>query len=144
MKPLQIYHVSSQKGLQIEESNTYFTSEFKNIQDAKEMMVAQLPDLLIYQINESREVKAIFQFLKALKQQVPTIVLSDKLDTADAVDLIHTGAVDYIDLNDFDAEQQLKESINDTLSFIVSKEQMIQDMNKSSGYVKAIELIALL
>lgn len=144
MKPIQIYHVSSQKGLQIEESNSYYTSEFNDIQAAKEMMVVQIPELLIYQINEIREVKAIFHFLKALKKEVPTIILSNMLDKADAVDLIHSGAIDYIDLNDSDAEQQLKESINDTVSFIVSKEQLIQDLNKSSRYIKAIALVALL
>jgi DNA-binding NtrC family response regulator len=136
MKPLQIYHVSSQKGVKIEESSNYFTSEFNDIQEAKEMMVAQLPDLLIYQINEIREVKAIFHFLKALKKEVPTIISSEMLDKADAVDLIHSGAIDYIDLNDSDAEYQLKESINDTVSFIVSKEEMLHGMNQSSRHLK--------
>lgn len=125
MKPLQIYHVSSQNRVRIEDSSNYYTSEFKDIQEAKEMMVVHVPDLLIYQISETREVKAIFHFLKALNKEVPTIISSEIIEKADTLDFIHSGAIAYIDLNDFDAEKQLKESINETVSFLVKKEEMV-------------------
>lgn len=113
MKPFQIYHVSSQKGFIIQKSNCHYISEFGNIHEAKEMMIAQLPDVIIYEINEMREAMAIFHFLKALNKKIPMIIVLNDIAKDAFVDLLTCGTIDFVDLKECGAVERINKWIEE-------------------------------
>jgi hypothetical protein len=132
MNPIQIYYVTANKVLQIEESNCFFTSDFKNIQEAKEMMVARIPDLLVYQIDEYREIQAIFHFLKALKQQVPTVILYENEFSFSCNELKQIGVIECINLSDSNVECRLNQLILEIVPNCCRNNQITDNLDQTT------------